>query len=40
MPNAFWIALGVTSLLIIAHVALFAIFLRDPKKKKRKGERD
>ena len=33
MPSAFWIALGITAVVIAAHVALFVFFLRDPKKK-------
>jgi hypothetical protein len=40
MPSAFWIALGVTVLVIAAHVALFVFFLRDPKKKPPPDEDD
>ncbi len=35
MPSAFWIAVGVTAVVILAHVALFVLFLRDPKKRKK-----
>lgn len=38
MPSAFWIALGVTALVVIAHVALFMIFTRDPKKRGKRQE--
>ena len=39
MPPAFWIALGVTTLVVLAHVALFMIFMRDPKKREKPKSR-
>lgn len=40
MNSALWIALGVTALVILAHVALFVVFLRDPKKRGKKQDED
>lgn len=33
MPKAFWIAVGAAVLVVVAHVALFFLFLRVPKNK-------
>ncbi|WP_396262713.1 hypothetical protein [Haloferula sp. A504] len=40
MPSAFWIALGATALVVLAHVALFTIFIRDPKQRGKRKEED